>query len=249
MREGRRLEETGWADAAGRASANGSAPGRPEAPPRAAADQPEQDEGDPRRRRGEHKNRQNGDNGESHDHRNQETGAEHGGPHNRIGPPTRPRRAHPAIGWKVHDQLRKVAVAPGTQRPLYPLLELVGLEPALAGRLAQPVDDRLAIGIRRPQRIVASHRSPERYRVAVGPGRSELFGNSADDYLKVHDTGTSEADVTEGSGGVWERLHYDWHDPNRVVMTTTDSNVWGGRSGHTYTLTRNPTARPTSTPS
>jgi hypothetical protein len=39
---------------------------------------------------------------------------------------------------------------------------------------------------------------------------------------------------------VWERLHYDWHDPNRVVMTTTDSNVWGGRSGHTYTLTRKP---------
>jgi hypothetical protein len=23
-------------------------------------------------------------------------------------------------------------------------------------------------------------------------------------------------------------------------MTTTDSNVWGGRSGHTYTFTRNP---------
>jgi hypothetical protein len=73
-----------------------------------------------------------------------------------------------------------------------------------------------------------------------GPGRSELFGNSADDYLKVHDQGPSEADVTEGSGGVWERLHYDWHDPNRVVMTTTDSNVWGGRSGHTYTLRRKP---------
>ena len=24
---------------------------------------------------------------------------------------------------------------------------------------------------------------------------------------------TTEADVTEGSGGVWERLHYDWSDP------------------------------------
>jgi hypothetical protein len=33
---------------------------------------------------------------------------------------------------------------------------------------------------------------------------------------------------------------YDWHDPKRVVMTTTDSNVWGGRSGHTYTLTQKP---------
>jgi hypothetical protein len=71
-----------------------------------------------------------------------------------------------------------------------------------------------------------------------GPGRSKLFGNSADEYLKVHDLGRSEA--TEGSGGIWERLHYDWSDPNHVVLTTTDSNVWGGASGHTYTFTRQP---------
>ena len=76
-----------------------------------------------------------------------------------------------------------------------------------------------------------------------GPGRSELFGNSADGYLKVHSRGPSQADVTEGSRGVWERLHYDWSDPNRVVMTTTDSNVWGAGSGHTYTLTRQPSGR------
>jgi hypothetical protein len=73
-----------------------------------------------------------------------------------------------------------------------------------------------------------------------GPGRSKLFGNSADEYLKVHQRSHSQADVTEGSGGIWERLHYDWSDPNRVVLTTTDSNVWGGASGHTYTLTRQP---------
>jgi hypothetical protein len=73
-----------------------------------------------------------------------------------------------------------------------------------------------------------------------GPGRSKLFGNSADDYLKVHDHGPSQADVTEGSGGIWERLHYDWSDLNRVVLTTTDSNVWGSGSGHTYTFTRQP---------
>ncbi len=73
-----------------------------------------------------------------------------------------------------------------------------------------------------------------------GPGRSKVFGNSADEYLKVHHRGPKEADVTEGSGGIWERLHYDWSDPNRVVMTTTDSNIWGGRSGHTYTFTRRP---------
>jgi hypothetical protein len=40
--------------------------------------------------------------------------------------------------------------------------------------------------------------------------------------------------------GVWERLHYDWSDPNRVVMTTTDSNTWGGGSGHTYFFRRRP---------
>jgi hypothetical protein len=44
-------------------------------------------------------------------------------------------------------------------------------------------------------------------------------------------------------GGVWERLHYDSSDPNRVVMTTTDSIVWGGASGHTYTFTRRPDGR------
>ena len=49
-----------------------------------------------------------------------------------------------------------------------------------------------------------------------------------------------QADVTEGSGGIWERLHYDWSNPNHVVLTTTDSNVWGGASGHTYTFTRHP---------
>jgi hypothetical protein len=73
-----------------------------------------------------------------------------------------------------------------------------------------------------------------------GPGRSKLFGNSADDYLKVHSQGPQDADVTEGSNGIWERLHYDWSDPSHVVLTTTDSNVWGRHSGHTYTLTQQP---------
>ena len=73
--------------------------------------------------------------------------------------------------------------------------------------------------------------APEQYVAGLtdfGPGRSKLFGNSADEYLKVHHRGRSEADVTEGSGGIWEHLHYDWSDPNRVVLTTTDSNLWGG---------------------
>jgi hypothetical protein len=70
-----------------------------------------------------------------------------------------------------------------------------------------------------------------------GPGRSKLFGKSADEYLKVHHLGSLQADVTEGSGGVCERLH---SDPDRIVLTTTDSNLWGAASGHTYSFRRRP---------
>jgi hypothetical protein len=56
----------------------------------------------------------------------------------------------------------------------------------------------------------------------------------------VHFLGRFQADVTKGSRGIWERLHYSWSDPNRVVLTTLDSNVWGRGSGHTYTFTRQP---------
>jgi hypothetical protein len=61
--------------------------------------------------------------------------------------------------------------------------------------------------------------TPEQYIAGLtdfGPGRSKLFGNSADEYLKVHHLGRSDADVTEGSGGIWERLHYDWSNPNHA---------------------------------
>ncbi len=88
--------------------------------------------------------------------------------------------------------------------------------------------------------------TPEQYIAGLtdfGPGRSKVFGNSADEYLKVHQLDRVQADVTEGSGGIWERLRYDWSDPKRVVLTTTDSNTWGGSSGHTYTFTRRPDGR------
>ena len=41
--------------------------------------------------------------------------------------------------------------------------------------------------------------TPEQYVAGLtdfGPGRAELFGNSADAYLKVHDLGPHHADVT-----------------------------------------------------
>jgi hypothetical protein len=73
-----------------------------------------------------------------------------------------------------------------------------------------------------------------------GPGRERVFGKSADDYLKVYDQRPGHADVKEGSGGVWERLNYDWTDPHHIVLKTTDSNTWGAASGYTYTLTETP---------
>ena len=87
----------------------------------------------------------------------------------------------------------------------------------------------------------ATTSTPEQFIAGLtdfGPGRSKIFKNSADSYLIVHNQGPHQADVTEGSGGIWERLSYDWSDPNHVVLTTTDSNAWGGASGHTYTFTR-----------
>lgn len=88
--------------------------------------------------------------------------------------------------------------------------------------------------------------TPEQFVAALtdfGPERSKVFGNSADKYLTVHSRQETEADVTEGSVGIWERLHYDWSDPNLIVLTTTDSNVFGGASGHTYTLAPRPDGR------
>ena len=56
----------------------------------------------------------------------------------------------------------------------------------------------------------------------------------------MHHKGTHDADVTEGGRGTWERLYYDWSDPYLVKIKTTASNVFGGASGYTYTLTRQP---------
>jgi len=85
--------------------------------------------------------------------------------------------------------------------------------------------------------------TPEQFVAALtyfGPERQTLFPNSQDENLEVHSLGTDEADVTEGTGPIWERLHYDWHDSQRIVIEVTDSNVFGGDSGYTYTLQPRP---------
>jgi hypothetical protein len=76
-----------------------------------------------------------------------------------------------------------------------------------------------------------------------GPGRSKVFSNSVDDYLLVHRPRSTVADLAEGSGGLWERLHYDWSNPSRVVLHTTDANVWSNESGYTYTFPAGPDGR------
>ena len=58
-----------------------------------------------------------------------------------------------------------------------------------------------------------------------GRGRSKLFGNSADDYLKVHHRGPSDADVTEGSGGIWERLGHRSPERRSERVTRITSRV------------------------
>ena len=56
----------------------------------------------------------------------------------------------------------------------------------------------------------------------------------------MHHERPHDADVTEGSGGISECLPYDWSDPDHAKLTTTDSNVFGGALGYTYTLKRQP---------
>ncbi len=86
----------------------------------------------------------------------------------------------------------------------------------------------------------ATTATPEQFLAGLtdfGPTRSQIWGNSKGQFLKVHDSGDTWADVTEGSAGVWERLRYDWSNPLDIRLTTTDSNAWGGASGHRYVLT------------
>src|SRR4051794_1495100 len=70
--------------------------------------------------------------------------------------------------------------------------------------------------------------TPEQFIAALtdlGPGRSKLFGNSADNYLEVHHRGSSDADVTEGSGGIWERLHLATPTPSRDGPTARPTSM------------------------
>jgi hypothetical protein len=81
---------------------------------------------------------------------------------------------------------------------------------------------------------------PDRFIAALssfGPGRGRIWGHSNEDSVKVNARGDTWADVTEGStAGLWERLRYDWSEPNVVRLNTTDSNAWSTESSWVYTL-------------
>ena len=73
-----------------------------------------------------------------------------------------------------------------------------------------------------------------------GPGRSDIFPNSSDDDLEVHDQGPDQADVTEGCkrhlGAAALRLvRSQPHRPDDHRLKRV-----GQRPGHTYTLTAQP---------
>ncbi len=84
---------------------------------------------------------------------------------------------------------------------------------------------------------------PEQFIAALtdfGSERSNIWVHSQPEYLEVNETRHQFADVTEGSqifGGVWERLHYDWSNPRKIVLRTVDGNLWDNRSGWTYDIT------------
>ena len=58
------------------------------------------------------------------------------------------------------------------------------------------------------------------------------------EYLQVHEIGEDYAEVTEGNpwpiGYVWERLHYDWSDPQALRGRVIDSNLF--KPGSTWEL-------------
>ena len=72
--------------------------------------------------------------------------------------------------------------------------------------------------------------------------RAELWRDVYTEHLTIHDRGETWADVTEGNpwpiGLVWERLRYDWSQPNVLRGTVVDSNLF--RPGSTWEIRATP---------
>ena len=68
--------------------------------------------------------------------------------------------------------------------------------------------------------------------------RAEMWPDVHVDHLEIHEIGEVHAEVTEGNpwpiGHVWERLRYDWSEPQSLRATVVDSNLF--RAGSTWEL-------------
>jgi hypothetical protein len=72
--------------------------------------------------------------------------------------------------------------------------------------------------------------------------RAEMWPDVHVELMQVHEIGEHHAVVTEGNpwpiGHVWERLRYDWSEPNSVRGRVIDSNLF--RPGSTWELWATP---------
>ena len=74
--------------------------------------------------------------------------------------------------------------------------------------------------------------------------RAQMWPDVHVEYFQVHDVGENHSEVTEGNpwpiGYVWERLRYDWSDPNALRGTVIESNLF--KPGSTWELWATPDA-------
>ena len=74
------------------------------------------------------------------------------------------------------------------------------------------------------------------------PRRAEMWPDVHVEHLKMHEVGDTFAEVTEGNpwpiGLVWERLRYDWSNPQALRGTVVDSNLF--KRGSTWELWATP---------
>jgi hypothetical protein len=91
--------------------------------------------------------------------------------------------------------------------------------------------------------VAATTATPEQVLEAArdfSPRRAELWRDVYVEHLEVHHRGETWADVTEGNpwpwpfGLVWERLRYDWSQPDAVKGTVIESNLF--KSGSTWEI-------------
>lgn len=86
-----------------------------------------------------------------------------------------------------------------------------------------------------PEAVLDTLRDPSPER------RGEIWSNVTPKHFVLHDSGRDFLDVTEGTfivGVFWERNHYEWREPGRVIASVAESNVF--KPGSTIELRATP---------